>query len=549
VPGVRDTQCGFKLIHASAVERVVRPLTIDGFAFDVEMLFAARRAGLVVREVGIDWEYQPDSRVGIRMGAAAFLDILRIRWRGAHLRAAGATWLLAVVFAGAVAYDLMQMPVQASDSLGEILDAQASPSVWTSFTGALSTTGYLRPLRIAQIKVLFDLADGHYWPVYRGFHAMLIVACVALFTRALRVRTRTDLAAASFALTVLMGLHTFRGTVQEAFPINHFLEVVVCCLFTLNLTQSAGGARVDALAALTLMVAALTLESGLLVWVVAVSAWMAGLRGISRRGLVAMTTLVAGYMYVRFAYLATGAPTLTERSAGFGLSVLDPPELQRRFGQHPMLFYAYNVVASGLSVLVAEPQSGVFVATRAWLRATMLPRDAIPVATSAVTTIVLGWAALTWRRARALRDDHARLMPVFIAVLGANAALSFAYTKDEIMSVAGVFYALAAYASVRLVLQRASSRRAAALATGCLLFALGSGWAVRSAGVHYGLRSQAFKHRNDWSRLPGEWKREGRWPEDAASQRLIMRLYSEAIDRSAPNPRFEPTWAGRVWAE
>lgn len=59
-----------------------------------------------------------------------------------------------------------------------------------------------------------------------------------LFVRVLGVSSAADFAAAAFVLVVLVGLHTFRGTVQEAFPINHFLEIVVLCLVTLNLGAS-----------------------------------------------------------------------------------------------------------------------------------------------------------------------------------------------------------------------------------------------------------------------------------------------------------------------
>ena len=80
-----------------------------------------------------------------------------------------AAYLVAIIVAGAFSYDLMRVPVQVSDSLGEILHAQQSPSVYASFTGSFGGAAYLRPLRIAQIKALFDLAHGHYWLVYRGF--------------------------------------------------------------------------------------------------------------------------------------------------------------------------------------------------------------------------------------------------------------------------------------------------------------------------------------------------------------------------------------------
>ena len=224
---------------------------------------------------------------------------------------------LASLFALAIAADLLWMPIQVGDSLGEILDASRSPSIWASFTGSLGTDEYLRPLRIAQIKALFDIAPAqHYWVAYRGFHVVLLVAGVMLFTRALRVSTHTDFAAAAFSLLVLTGLHTFRGTVQEAFPINHFLEMAVACLIALNLAQSRGGLWTDLAAAVTFAVAALTLESGLLVWVVAVTAWSVGWRGISRRGLALMTVLLGAYFYLRFVHLATGVPALTQRSSG-----------------------------------------------------------------------------------------------------------------------------------------------------------------------------------------------------------------------------------------
>jgi glycosyltransferase involved in cell wall biosynthesis len=87
VPGIHDTQCGFKLLRADAAQSVFPHVTTDGFAFDVELLFLARRAGFRVREIGVVWVCRTDSRVSVRRGAAAFADVLRIRvnaWRGVY---------------------------------------------------------------------------------------------------------------------------------------------------------------------------------------------------------------------------------------------------------------------------------------------------------------------------------------------------------------------------------------------------------------------------------------------------------------------------------
>ena len=80
VPGIRDTQCGFKLVSAEAAEALFPLGRVNGFAFDVELLFLARTAGFEVREVGIEWHARPGSRVSLLRGAAAFADVLHVRW-------------------------------------------------------------------------------------------------------------------------------------------------------------------------------------------------------------------------------------------------------------------------------------------------------------------------------------------------------------------------------------------------------------------------------------------------------------------------------------
>jgi dolichyl-phosphate beta-glucosyltransferase len=82
VPGIRDSQCGYKMLSAEAVSTLAPHLTIDGFAFDVELLYLARLAGFRIREVGITCHCRQDSRVRVRAGIASVLDVLRIRFKG-----------------------------------------------------------------------------------------------------------------------------------------------------------------------------------------------------------------------------------------------------------------------------------------------------------------------------------------------------------------------------------------------------------------------------------------------------------------------------------
>lgn len=63
VPGVWDTQCGFKLFPAEAVRPVFGRCLCDGFAYDVEALAIARHLGYEILELGVSWDNSPASKV------------------------------------------------------------------------------------------------------------------------------------------------------------------------------------------------------------------------------------------------------------------------------------------------------------------------------------------------------------------------------------------------------------------------------------------------------------------------------------------------------
>ena len=84
VPGFQDTQCGFKCFTAEAAEALFPLQRIDGWTFDVELLYVALRLGYRVKEVPINWYYFPGSRVRIVQDSWLMLtDLFRIRsnWR------------------------------------------------------------------------------------------------------------------------------------------------------------------------------------------------------------------------------------------------------------------------------------------------------------------------------------------------------------------------------------------------------------------------------------------------------------------------------------
>ena len=91
VPGIKDTQCGFKVWTADAADAVFSQCRVDGFAFDSEALFVARRLGFAVAEVPIRWSHKDGSKVSmVRDGLKMLLDLSRIRWMHRQLSASSA---------------------------------------------------------------------------------------------------------------------------------------------------------------------------------------------------------------------------------------------------------------------------------------------------------------------------------------------------------------------------------------------------------------------------------------------------------------------------
>jgi glycosyltransferase involved in cell wall biosynthesis len=88
VPGIEDSQCGFKAFSAEAARAIFSRQRIDGFGFDVEVLFLARRLGYAVQVVPLHWEHKENSRVApVRDTLAMLSDVVRVRlngWRGSY---------------------------------------------------------------------------------------------------------------------------------------------------------------------------------------------------------------------------------------------------------------------------------------------------------------------------------------------------------------------------------------------------------------------------------------------------------------------------------
>ena len=88
LPGLNDTQCGFKCFRADAAEKLFNMQTLSGWSFDIEVLYIARKFGYHTDEIPIHWYHDAETKVRALPDAIhMFQDIFRIHanaWRGAY---------------------------------------------------------------------------------------------------------------------------------------------------------------------------------------------------------------------------------------------------------------------------------------------------------------------------------------------------------------------------------------------------------------------------------------------------------------------------------
>jgi hypothetical protein len=144
-------------------------------------------------------------------------------------------------------------------------------------------------------------------------------------------------------------------------------------------------------------------------------------------------------------------------------------------------------------------------------------------------------------------DRGDQLLIVFAAVLVANSVISYAYTKDVILSPAGAFFGCALAVAVAGLLettQTATARRL--VAAGLLLVALSTTWGMRAVSAHVGLRRSAAATRNEWA-IVDEWlEREHLVPSTALAAHLKRELHDQAITKHPARPALTASWVERL---
>jgi hypothetical protein len=285
------------------------------------------------------------------------------------------------------------------------------------------------------------------------------------------------------------------------------------------------------------------------VWITAICCAAAGMPGIKRSTVIAATVMFGAYLVLRYA-LGIVSPGIGAHGSGFGATFYSAEEVAQRFGAHPAGFMLYNVAGGLASLLFAEPRNGVYSLLIAWRARDIHPIVVINILSSLATTVVLVWyVAKRLRTNRSEWSEADRAFAAAAAVFVINSLLTAVYIKDEIISVGGLFYAICTFIAVRALIESLPRRSASvALVLTVLLAADAALWTFRVAGVHYQLRYDAFKLRNDWVEVLREDKRDD-WPHDRRELALTRRLRGEALERRTTSPSFMPRWGDRYWVE
>ena len=454
-------------------------------------------------------------------------------------------YLYAVVWVAAAGVFLFHVPFEISETLGNLVRYPSTPPAHRIFIDTFladgpAQSGFLRTFTLATNKLLFDASAGHYFATYRALHVALLLLLIVCLVRLIRVQSPLMLGLAVLAGTMMLGMHTFHEAVRED-QLNIKLMIPALCFGILCLSVSRPRRWKDIAAIALMFYAVFANELGLLLWVGLASAYLVGFRGVSRPAVLTATGLIAVYFVLRFVLWDVGGPGLTERSSGFGFRMLDPPELIARFGANPLPLYAYNVVAAVLTVLVAEPRSGVFVFVRGVLDRAVSAGLWLEVVTSVLTTAIMMWFVarrwrVWWRRDV---DYYDGVFLVCAAMVAGNAVISYPYLKEVVMSTGGAFYVLATVVALRSLIMDLTARTLVfwrGMALCVLLGAVSVGWTLRGVSFFVDLSRYGTDIQRQWRAMKVP-------PEDGTrGSEVIASVRAQMDELRVPGLEDAPRW-------
>ena len=387
-----------------------------------------------------------------------------------------------------------------------------------------------RPLLDLGTKAAYQVLGLNLW-IYQAVVVLEFALILAVLVVLFRPTRRSQIVAATLALTVVVGLHSsqilFLFVPLNAYSTSMLIVLVVALLAT---TPRHHGRLEWMLLPLTLA-GLLWLELAVLIVPLVGVAWWMKAPGTSWRSVIASLAALGIYMYARIGFapsIGLGSP-----DTGLGFSNISTAESSALFEHARWLFWLYNVGATFATVLVSEPRAGTFRLIGALLAGHVPTWMWLHVLSSVATTAIVG-AGLLAIRSRPARD---RQIAAFGAVLMAGGSvLGFLYTRDRIALPVGIGYAMLVYVALSSILERKSATRAI---SAVLVLALGICWSIRVGEMYVTLRDVAWDYHSEWDR-----------PEalaSAAQYPVVARMRAMAVDDPPADPRRDPRWTYAIF--
>ena len=440
-------------------------------------------------------------------------------------------WALAATGVLGIAFSTVPWP------LGDVytnLQRAVSLSWGETFTAAFERGVEYRPLLTILTKVAYEMAGLQLW-VYRLFVLLQLVAVLVALVLLLRPTGTRRVLAACLAVTCVLGLHSSRSLFLFV-PINQYTLGLLLLLLAAILALDT---RARALAWLffPMTVAALfLLESGVLMLPLVAVLYFMRAPGAGRGALAGTAAGVAVYAAIRLSLTSEPLPSVGYAESGLGFADVDRERLREIFAHAPWLFWSYNVVATFLSVVLAEPNAGKYRFIESLLHGNtpdwMWFRVALTVATTAVAVAAV-------RGAPAGRD--ARLAAIGLVLLVCGSGLGYLYTRERIALSAGFGYAILLYCGTVFLLERPYAHLWRKAAVWAVVTALGCGWLLRNVEMYLHLRDTAWEFHVEWTVRYETLL--GSRPETE----LLHQLREAALARPPDDPTRDPAWSYSVF--
>jgi hypothetical protein len=523
---------------------IIRALVLDEAVGDTAHLHrTAFRPELAQYHAFWAWMYA----LAAGMAAAVVTWLLSlIRWTSApraYVEPASRPrlWTWAVVAVAApmaitLAAVLWTTPFPISETVGILEDVVRIDDVSRHFDPALRS--WYRPLYWVTWEGLMSQGSvTGALTLFRGLEVGLVLVLFLLFVRCVRPATMTEAAAALCAVAVLMGSPGFRDNLE--LPLLNTLVAMPLVVVTWKLLESSYRWWHGPVVIGLVLVAVGFKEQGLVLVPVVLAAWWIGAPGGHRRTALVLAAATVAYLVMRLA--TSGTWNRFEQDIAIGFTQIPGAEANVRFSESFLWVYAYNVLSTVSNILFSEPSRGRFGIVERIVSGSVAPWALIQLLTSVATTVLIGrWGARVVRRDRQGGwTSESRLLVVTVVAVAASGALGFNYSRDRLGGMAVVFYALAAFHALRMVLvdtTRLAGR--ARVAAAIALALLAGGWQLRAMGTIQQAQVMSATSRLEWMVRPPDLRAE--FADRPVYLELLEELTPQGVASSAATPTEYP---------